>query len=272
MRVHNFGEKNEEYLAKAGGNVPVIKAPKFFLAKKKAEEIIDSGRYGVEDGDFWILMNATKSNKMMYSGLILSHNGCLKINDSQEASLRFKPSCVREDKCGYRDSLVFTYVNDEQGIYEVGEASATNCKNEYPYAMAYKRLFDRVVLKLSKLAFAGIYSDSESDEFKENDEHKLSGANGAQSAASKPQRRNTAREQQASPVKDSADLGDDAPFNPDELKATDEQKRYIVDTYGDRLSEYLTYAKIASLDELTYAKATSTIATLKKRQAARETA
>ena len=31
--------------------------------------------------------------------------------------------------------------------------------------MAYKRLFDRVVLKLSKLAYSGIYSDSESDEF-----------------------------------------------------------------------------------------------------------
>ena len=31
--------------------------------------------------------------------------------------------------------------------------------------MAFKRLFDRVVLKLSKLAYAGIYSDSEADEF-----------------------------------------------------------------------------------------------------------
>ena len=37
--------------------------------------------------------------------------------------------------------------------------------NAYPYAMAYKRLFDRVVLKLTKLAFSGIYSDSEAEEF-----------------------------------------------------------------------------------------------------------
>ena len=41
----------------------------------------------------------------------------------------------------------------------------SNCQNDYPYAMAYKRLFDRVVLKLSKLAYSGIYSDSESEEF-----------------------------------------------------------------------------------------------------------
>ena len=31
--------------------------------------------------------------------------------------------------------------------------------------MAFKRCFDRVVLKVSKLAYAGIYSDSEADEF-----------------------------------------------------------------------------------------------------------
>ena len=45
--------------------------------------------------------------------------------------------------------------------------SARNCKNEYPYAMAFKRLFDRVVLKQCKLAYDGIYSDSEADEFKD---------------------------------------------------------------------------------------------------------
>ena len=33
--------------------------------------------------------------------------------------------------------------------------------------MAYKRLFDRVVLKNSKLAYAGVYSDNEAEEFAE---------------------------------------------------------------------------------------------------------
>lgn len=159
----NFGEKQMEYSAKHGGEIPVWQSPKYIESRAKAEEIIKSGKYAVQESDFWILMNATKNNKMAYTGLIISHNGCLKINDCLDS--KFDPSCVSLDKEGYKGSLVYSYCNPDQGLYEVGEVSAANCKNEYPYAMAYKRLFDRVVLKLSKLAYAGIYSDSEADEF-----------------------------------------------------------------------------------------------------------
>lgn len=159
----NFGEKKMEYSAKHSKEIPVWQSPKYVESRAKAEEIVKSGKYGVQESDFWILMNTTKSDKMAYTGLIISHNGCLKINDS--LSSKFNPECVSVDKMGYNGSLVYTYCNAEQGIYEVGEVSKGNCKNEYPYAMAYKRLFDRVVLKLSKLAYAGIYSDSEADEF-----------------------------------------------------------------------------------------------------------
>lgn len=161
--VHNFGEKTSEWHAKQGKELPVWKSPKYEEAKKKAVEIIDSGKYGVTEADFWILMNATKTGKMAYTGLIISHNGCLKINDN--LTDKFNPECVTCDKDGYNNSLVYSYCNKEQGLYEVGEVSKNNCQNEYPYAMAYKRLFDRVVLKLSKLAYSGIYSDSESEEF-----------------------------------------------------------------------------------------------------------
>lgn len=170
MSSYNFGEKTSEYSPKAGGEVPVWQSPKYMEAKAKAIEILDSGKYDLQASDFWILMNATKSGKMAYTGLILSHNGCLKINDALDR--KFDPACVTLDKSGYRDSLVYTYCNPVQGIYEVGEVSAANCKNEYPYAMAFKRLFDRVVLKLSKLAYAGIYSDSESDEFSQQIDEK----------------------------------------------------------------------------------------------------
>lgn len=159
----NFGEKTAEYSHKHGKEFPVWQSPKYKESRAKAEEIIKSGKYGVQESDFWILMNTTKSDKMAYTGLIISHNGCLKINDCLAS--RFNPDCVSLDKDGYNESLVFTYCNAEQGIYEVGEVSKSNCKNDYPYAMAYKRLFDRVVLKLSKLAYAGIYSDSEAEEF-----------------------------------------------------------------------------------------------------------
>lgn len=165
MSKYNFGEKQSEYSSRQGKEIPVWQSPKYNESKAKAIEILDSGKYGVKPSDFWILMNETKNGKMAYTGLIISHNGCLKINDALES--KFDPCCVSVDKDGFSGSLVYTYCNHEQGIYEVGEVSKSNCKNDYPYAMAFKRLFDRVVLKLSKLAYAGIYSDSEADEFKD---------------------------------------------------------------------------------------------------------
>ena len=166
MKKYNFNEKNEEYSSKKGRNIPVWVSPKYEQSREKAIEIIDSYE-DITEGDFWILMNETKSGKMAYTGLIISHNGCLKLNDHLSDDLKFKPSCMSLDKDGYSDSLVYTYVNDKQGLYEVGEVSKANCKNSYPYAMALKRCFDRVVLKNSKLAYSGVYSDSEADEFAE---------------------------------------------------------------------------------------------------------
>ena len=174
-KAYNFGEKKTEYNAKLGKEVEVWQSPKYLEAKAKAIETLESEKYkGVlSEGDFWILMNATKSGKMAYTGLIISHNGCLKINDALAPDKRFKPSCVTLTETGYKGSLVYTYVNDDQGIYEVGEVSDKNCTNAYPYAMALKRCMDRVILKSSKLAYSGIYSDSEAEEFKnEPDETK----------------------------------------------------------------------------------------------------
>lgn len=150
-----FGEKREEM------GMEVWQSPKYISSRDFAVKLINSGKYDLEEADFWILMNKTKSNKMMYSGLIISHNGCLKINDKLED--KFDPHCVTLDKDGYTGSLVYTYCDDE--VYEVGEVSPKNCTNSYPYAMALKRCFDRVVLKKSKLAFHGVYSDSEAEEF-----------------------------------------------------------------------------------------------------------
>ena len=165
-----FNEKESEYSVKQGKEIPVWKSPKYEEAKKKAIELIDSKKYNLAEGDFWILMNETKTGKMMYTGLIISHNGCLKINDSLEDVLKFKPSCVNLDKEGCDGSLVYTYGNYEQGIYEGGEVSRCNCKNAYPYAMALKRCMDRVILKNCKLAYSGVYSDSEAEEFKQPQE------------------------------------------------------------------------------------------------------
>ncbi len=167
-KKYDFGEKKEEFIN--GVNCPVWQTPKYLEAKKKVIETLESEKYkGVlSTSDFWILVNTyDNKTKAMYSGLIISHNGCLKINDTLENKV--DPSKFTIDKDGYNNSLVYTYCDDE--VYEVGEVSKSNCKNDYPYAMAYKRCFDRVVLKKCKLAYAGIYSDSEAEEFKEKPEN-----------------------------------------------------------------------------------------------------
>ena len=171
MKNYNFNEKVSEYSAKQRKEIPVWVSPKYIQSREKAIEIIEKYE-SIESGDFWILMNETKSGKMAYTGLIISHNGCLKLNDAMPEELKFKPSCMTLDKDGFNESLVYTYINDEQGLYEVGEVSKENCKNSYPYAMALKRCFDRVVLKNSKLAYSGVYSDSEADEFTERIEER----------------------------------------------------------------------------------------------------
>lgn len=173
-KTYNFGEKKEENIK--GIKVPVeFHTPKFKEARDKAIELLESEKYKnvLKESDFWILVNTyANKTKAMYSGLILSHDGCLKINDALEDKLKFKPECISIDKEGYNGSLVYIYNCKEQGLYEVGEVSNRNCQNDYPYAMAFKRCFDRVVLKNSKIAYSGIYSDSEADDFKETDEHK----------------------------------------------------------------------------------------------------
>ena len=161
-----FGEKKKEYSTKQKQEIEVWQSPKYIEAKTKALELIESKKYELTEADFWILMNETKTGKMAYSGLIISHNGCLKINDNLEN--KFKTNCIQLDKDGYNRSLVYTYCDEE--VFEVGEVSEKNCKNDYPYAMALKRCFDRVVLKKSRLAYAGVYSDSEAEEFKARDE------------------------------------------------------------------------------------------------------
>lgn len=166
-KTYNFGEKKVENIN--GKTLPVeFTTPKYKEARNKAIELLESDKYKgiLETSDFWILVNTyANKTKAMYSGLIISHDGCLKINDVLDEKLKFKPDCMTIDKDGYNNSLVFTYNCPEQGIYEIGEVSKDNCKNDYPYAMALKRCMDRVILKNSKIAYSGIYSDSEADEF-----------------------------------------------------------------------------------------------------------
>ena len=161
---YTFGAQKMEYNSKAGANTKTWESPKFLEGKKKAIELIDKTEYGLTEADFWILKTYS-AKTVTYAGLIISHNGCLKINDKLAAEAKFVPSCVSWVRNGAGD-LVLQYLNDKQGLLEFGEASIKNCTNAYPFAMVLKRLQDRVILKNSKIAFSGIMSEEESEELK----------------------------------------------------------------------------------------------------------
>lgn len=167
-KKYTFDEKTTEFNSKTGQEAPVWLSPRYKEAKNKAIEIIESELYkGVLfESDFWILKNALKNGNICYTGLVISHNGCLKINDVLPEGKRFDPDSVTIDKDGYGGSLVFIYKNAKQGVYEVGEANAKNCRNEYVYAMALKRCMDRVILRLSKLGYIGFYSEFDTETVK----------------------------------------------------------------------------------------------------------
>lgn len=158
-KKHDFGKKNSEQ------GKQTCELPTFKTAEKKAIELIESEMYGLEDSDFWILKNNTKSGGLAYSNLIISHNGCLKINDKLPPEKQFKSEYLGEiEPSPFGGGFIMKY--DDGVLREYGEVSSTNCKNPYPVAMLLKRVMDRVILKKSGIAYAGIYSEVESDEFK----------------------------------------------------------------------------------------------------------
>lgn len=161
---YNFGEKQQEYSATDKKMVDVVVSPKYVETKKRVIEMLESGIYkGLNESYFWILMNRTKQGKMMYSGLIISHDGMKVINDNLPENNQVDPMCFTKPlKAEFGDGLYMVY--QDESTFEVGEISIKNCTNAYPYAMLLKRTFDRVVKDKAKLY--GVYSEEEADEFK----------------------------------------------------------------------------------------------------------
>ena len=165
--IYNHSNRNKNYKIKLyEGDKNKLFVRKFpeVIVEIEDIELIDKTEYGLTEADFWILKTYS-AKTVTYAGLIISHNGCLKINDKLAAEAKFVPSCVSWVRNGAGD-LVLQYLNDKQGLLEFGEASIKNCTNAYPFAMVLKRLQDRVILKNSKIAFSGIMSEVESEEFK----------------------------------------------------------------------------------------------------------
>jgi hypothetical protein len=243
---YNFNEKTHEYSVKQGKDIPVWVSPKYTASRKTAIEVIE--KYdAINESDFWILMNETKTGKMAYTGLIISHNACLKINDVLEAELRFKPECMTLDKAGYGNSLVYTYICPEQGLFEVGEVSKDSCKNSYPYAMALKRCMDRVILKNSKIAYGGIYSDSEADEFTERIE---------------------ALKEDPQPAEIPKDIGDEDAKKLKEKVSPVQAKTLtqLTEKVGTNMEDLLKYYNVSAVEDMTAAQYGDALKILKAKQ------
>ena len=114
-------------------------------------------KYKLSKDDFWELKRGTRS---MW---IITHDACEKI--AAKENIQFGAPTI------YRDTnqdvaIVGDAKRGNKIIWSTGEASPKNCKAPYMFAMAEKRLKDRLVLKLINAYEYGIYSDSEADNFK----------------------------------------------------------------------------------------------------------
>ena len=114
-------------------------------------------KYKLSKDDFCFFFRGTRS---MW---IITHDACEKI--AAQENIQFGAPTI------YRDSnkdvaIVGDAKRENKVIWSTGEASPNNCKAPYPFAMAEKRLKDRLILKLINAYEYGIYSDSEADNFK----------------------------------------------------------------------------------------------------------
>ena len=159
-----FGEKAFDKLGDF--TLPTEWGPKYERARAAADTAIQ--KYNLSEEDFWIKkkldLSDMREKKIIYENLIISHAAALKINIQLPADMQFKPSCVKEAK-GVDGGVAFIYVCDEQNLFMTGEAARPNNSFPFPYAIASKRLIDRVILSNSGLYSEGVYSESEAEEF-----------------------------------------------------------------------------------------------------------
>lgn len=171
-KEYNFGE--QQYEKHSGKKMPVTITGKYKSSKEKVIALLEGEKYGkiLNESDFWILKNYDKEN-CYYSGLIISHDALVKINDTLDENMKFNQKfCSDPIPTTWNGIIGFRieYRDMRDGMFEYGEISTNNCKNEYPFAMLLKRVFDRVVKRKASLSM--VYSDSEADEFREIPEPK----------------------------------------------------------------------------------------------------
>ena len=146
----------------AMGNMFYV-SPKYEEADAAVRKLIAESKSGLAMSDFYELTRNDNGCPVKDS-IIITHAGCQKLALELPENNRVKPECFRVTANGFGGSLVYEYVDET--TYQVGEVSNMNCTHPYPYAMAFKRCYDRVVLEKSAASTHGIHSREESEDFK----------------------------------------------------------------------------------------------------------
>ena len=114
-------------------------------------------KYSLSKSDFWELKRGTVSR------WIITHDAVEKIAYTEGITFSM-PQIIRDNNSNV--AMLGQGTLKERTEWSTGEASQNNCKNPYFFAMAEKRLKDRLTLKLINAYQYGIYSDVEADAFK----------------------------------------------------------------------------------------------------------
>lgn len=114
-------------------------------------------KYSLAREDFWELPQK--------KGAWLAKHAALEAVAVQAKIEFLAPQVLEADSQNKVVALCVTGTLDQRSEWSIGEASPSNNKNAYPYAMAEKRGKDRVILKLVGL-HGLVYSEEEADDFK----------------------------------------------------------------------------------------------------------
>jgi len=124
-------------------------------------------KYNLTKDDFW---------EVRIDIWVISHDACEKIADTEK--ITFAKPDVHLTSMGI--GMIGEASMKGLTIWATGEASPENVKmaGKYYWSMAEKRLKDRLTLKLIRAYEYGIYSETESESFKNTEKPKVENANG----------------------------------------------------------------------------------------------
>ena len=118
-------------------------------------------------------MSHTDAGWNCHGTYVLLHKALEKVAVARK--IKFDAHQILESDSSKRVvSLLVVGKMGDKSEWSIGEASPSNNKNSYPYAMAEKRAKDRVILKLVGL-HGDVYAEDEADSFKEERPEEIKG-------------------------------------------------------------------------------------------------